>query len=126
MMMNTLYKMKIWADNAKYRCLAAMMLMLGHLPGAHAAGWFDTINEIGQGMQAARKPAMLIFGTLGVVAAGMGLIIIKNVNDPKKQQQNHGRGVGSGVIYICVGVALIALAVIIKRTGDTANIQTEI
>ncbi|OFC62695.1 hypothetical protein EFZ10_16715 (plasmid) [Tatumella sp. TA1] len=126
MLMNTLYKMKIWADNAKYRFLAAMMLMLGNLPGAHAAGWFDTFNEIGQGMQQARKPAMLIFGTIGVVLAGMGLIIIKNVNDPKKQQQNHGRGVMSGVIYIFIGVCLIALAVIIKRTGDTANIQTEI
>ncbi|TNL06526.1 hypothetical protein CYD30_19985 [Kosakonia cowanii] len=126
MLMNTLYKMKIWADNAKYRFLAAMMLMLGNLPGAHAAGWFDTIAEIGQGMQQARKPIMLIFGTLGVVAAGTGLVIIKNVNDPKKQQQNHGRGAMAGVIYICVGVALIAMAVIIKRTGDTANIQTEI
>lgn len=126
MLMNTLYKMKIWADNAKYRFLAAMMLMLGNLPGAHAAGWFDTITEIGQGMQQARKPTMLIFGTIGVVLAGMGLIIIKNVNDPKKQQQNHGRGVMAGVIYIFVGVCLIGLAVIIKRTGDTANIQTEI
>ncbi|WP_434523815.1 DUF6750 family protein [Photorhabdus asymbiotica] len=130
-MLTTIYnialKIKVAMQIRKYQLMGAISALLLASSPAHAEGdiW-EIVRSWGDGMKSIREPIFWISGTVGIFSIISGLIIIKNVNDAKRQGQNSGRSVMTGVWAIVIGAALVGLASFIKISTKTAGVESSI
>lgn len=124
---NLTSKVKEIVGSKKNQFLTLVFGMFLIPTSAHAEGsiW-DIITSFGDGMKQIREPIFWGAGTVGIILIGVGVNMIRTINDPKKQGQSHGRGLGTAVTCILVGAFLVGLASFIKISTTTAGVESSL
>ncbi len=124
---NLTSKVKEIVGSKKNQLLTLVFGMFLIPTSAHAEGsiW-DIITSFGDGMKQIREPIFWGAGTVGIILIGVGVNMIRTINDPKKQGQSHGRGLGTAVTCILAGAFLVGLASFIKISTTTAGVESSL
>ncbi|ENN9164414.1 hypothetical protein NOM68_11190 [Proteus mirabilis] len=113
---------------SKKNQLSTILISMFLIPtSARAEGnvW-DIVTSFGDGMKQIREPIFWGAGTVGIVLIAVGVNMIRTINDPKKQGQSHGRGLGTAVSCILAGAFLVGLASFIKISTTTAGVESSL